>query len=367
MFRRFASNIPDGANQLFLLHPVHLHALVELAWNARLHVRDQPLGHPAHRSNIPGLPLLALGSPLAPLIIGNGDRDDDNTKHDGTVRWEHLVYAYMIENTRVFEIFRRVLDEFLHGERLGTANSASQHWLRNTEALLYRDPPSFFVAALTSSLRPDDAATRRNLYKRLLGMELNQGRDDGGPVDFVRAEAVNNELTATFEDLLHEVWIGIINVDNNSGSNPTDDAKIADLAEKMHDMLRARRQNGTLSPEEFVAVTKASWLHLTLESNFPIIETLRAEATSPEQRLFKIAERVGLPAHGLAKSFFDIADPISRILIQIETGTYNNADAASALYSQADNGPEADMRTIIRHWSTITGRDVKAGKVAATA
>ena len=34
--------------------------------------------------------------------------------------WDHLIYAYMIENTRICEIFRRVVHEFTHGEKLGT-------------------------------------------------------------------------------------------------------------------------------------------------------------------------------------------------------------------------------------------------------
>jgi hypothetical protein len=112
-----------------------------------------------------------------------------------------------------------------------------------------------------------------------------------------------------------------------------------------------------------------SWFHLTLEfDQSPIVRSLRAEAAGLENRLFKIAERVGLPAHGLSKSFFDIADPISRLLTQIEQGRYANGDAVRALYDRESfpGGPESDMRTIITHWTAITGRDVKARKVAAS-
>ena len=85
-----------------------------------------------------------------------------------------------------------------------------------------------------------------------------------------------------------------------------------------------------------------SWFHLTVDSDLPIIQDLRAQATSPEERLFKIAQRVGLPAHGLSKSYFDIADSISRILIEIETGIFNDPAAAPALYTPAR--AEADPR-----------------------
>jgi hypothetical protein len=87
-----------------------------------------------------------------------------------------------------------------------------------------------------------------------------------------------------------------------------------------------------------------------------------------ENRLFKIAQLVGLPAHGLSKSFFDIADPLSRLLIEIEMGLYNKAGGVRPLYDRVlfPLGPEPDLRTIITHWTAITGRDVKARKVASS-
>ena len=134
-------------------------------------------------------------------------------------------------------------------------------------------------------------------------------------------------------------------------------------------MLQSRRLSGNLSREEFAFVSMMSWFHLTLEvNNSPIVSSLRAEAVGVENILFKIAERVRLPAHGLSKSFFDIADPISRLLIQIEMGTYNVTPAVRALYDRVTfpAGPEPDMRTIITHWTAITGHDVKARKVATS-
>lgn len=127
-------------------------------------------------------------------------------------------------------------------------------------------------------------------------------------------------------------------------------------------MLTNCRTYGNLSRVELTSVSMMSWFHLTVQDNFPIIASLRAEATSPEQRLFKVAERVGLPAHGLSKSFFDIADPISRILILIETGGLNTLPAAPA--PPFATNVQEDLNTIITHWSIITGHDMKSGKVA---
>jgi len=358
MFRRFAGSVPNGANTLFLLHPAELAYLVELSWDRRLHDVSRNRGEPRHRSNLPGL-FGAFGSATGGGLSVIGSRSQPTN-----VQWEHLIYAYMIENTRVYDVFRRVLLEFLTGERRGVPDPASQHWLRNTEELFYGGFAPFTISAITSRPRDDPDPTRRNAYQRMFDMDLNHGGDDNRPYPYPRAEAANRSFVATFEEFLREIWIGIVNVRNQTGANPTDDAKIADLADKLRDMLLSRRQNGNLSREEYVFVTMLSWFHLTLEFNSPIVVTLRAEATSPEQRLFKIAERVGLPAHGLSKSYFDIADPISRILILIEDGAFTNAAAVPALYTPTSGGPARDIGTVITHWSAISGRDMKAGKVS---
>jgi hypothetical protein len=281
----------------------------------------------------------------------------------------------MIENTRIYEIFRRVLHELLHGEKLGAANSDTQMWLRNTEELFYGDGSPFAITNISSHIRSDLGASRRNAYQRMFGMDLNHGADEGQPYSFVKANAANSEFVKTFEELLREVWIGMTHTKATAAARPTDDPKIASLATKLHDMLMGRRQYGNLSREEFAFVSMMSWFHLTVEGDLPISKDLKAEASGPEQRLFKIAHRVGLPAHALSRSLFDIADPLSRILIQIETGRYNsnNVSIVPELYTEGSRypagfepepGPERDLRTIINHWSIITGRDMKAKKVA---
>ena len=373
MFRTFARFLPNGARDLVQFHPADLTAVLELAWDRRSNRQNLELGDPFHRSDLLNFGTTWFGSNLftgaAPTPVAgqaNLNLIIDAINLACPILWDHLIYAYMIENTRIYEIFRRVVYEFLHGEKLGVPGSAeSQRWLRATEELFYRDPPPLFITAVTGYVRPDIQATRRNAYQRMFGMDLNHGTDDNKPYPYVKAEAANSEFVSTFEELLREVWIGIENVNNLSGANPKDDAKIADLAEKLHDMLRTRRETGNLSREEFVFVSWMSWFHLTLDSDLEIIRDLRAQATSPEERLFKIAQRVGLPAHGLSKSYFDIADSISRILIEIETGIFTDPAAVPALYTPAvgGGGPNEAMLTIIRHWSIITGREMKARRV----
>jgi hypothetical protein len=378
MFRRLAAK--TSAADVIGLHPVELMALLEQAWNARLNVASESLGHPNRRSDLSGLAiptlpaaglaaapastaLFAAASPAPPSPFGAVAGVLSNAV---AVQWDHLIYAYMIENTRIYEILRRVVHEFMHGEKLGVPRPATQAWLRNTEELFYRDPPPFSITTLSSHIRPDLRASRRNAYHRVFGMDLNHGQENGQPYPYVKVDKANTEFVSTFEELLREVWVGYTYRDTNNSANPTDDAKIARLAHALHDMLITRRQNGNLAREEFFYVSMMSWFHLTVESDLPIIEDLRATGASPEERLFKIAQAVGLPAHGLSRDYFEIADEISRVLIAIETGTLNTPGAARAFYDPAAASTLADlMISVITHWSTITGRDMKARKAAS--
>lgn len=377
MFRQLARAVANGAGILVKLHPLELSTLLELAWNSRFNDAEKQPGHPDRRSDIAGLNDVqiraVLEAPNTPAKPFNDWLRDSN--QSGKLRWPHLIYAYMIENTRIHQIFQRVLHELLHAEKLGSASSETLMWLRNTDELLYGDGSPFAITNLSSHIRSDLAASRRNAYQRMFGMDLNHGNDEGQPYSYIKANASNSEFVKTFEELLREVWIGMTHTKATAAARPTDDPKIASLATKLHDMLMGRRQYGNLSREEFAFVSTMSWFHLSVENDLPISRDLKAEASGPEQRLFKIAQRVGLPAHALSRSLFDIAEPISRILVQIETGRYisDNVSNVPELYTEGSKypagfdpepGPERDMRTIINHWSIITGRDMKAKKVA---
>jgi hypothetical protein len=381
MFRNLAvaAKVPNGAAKLVSLHPAELTALLEQAWNLRVNLTLPPTGHPDHRSDTPGLAIPKMPLPvLAPPSLEGPNQDPakefttvltDTTRNEiGTpgVRWDHLIYAYMIANTRIRPIFRRVVHELLHGEKFGAPREDTQLWLRNTEELFFRDPPPFSITTITSYIRPSIDITERQAYYRMFGMDLNHGNDDNSPYPYVKVAAANKEFVTSFEELLRETWIGFINRSTTSGANPTDDAKIENLARTLNSQLLDRRRFGNLSREEFYLVAMMSWFHLTLENNnLPIIRDLRAEGSTPEQVLFKIAQMVGLPANGLADHYFQIADSISAVLIAIETGTLQVPGAARAFYDPTvPNNLSGAMNTIITHWSAITGHDVKAGKVA---
>lgn len=363
-----SADTQNAALKVFDLHPLQLARLLEETWFMRTDTNGRPSL---------ALPPELLLDQLESGIQLNGPNDifpifPDNETGDVGRRaiWNHLIYAYMIENTRIFEIMGRVLQEYLHGETLEVPSDATQRWLRATEDLFYRDAPSAGVHALTSWVRPDIRASRRNAYFRFFGMDLNHGTPDNRPYPFEKAKAANREFVAILEEFLREIWKGIENSINTSGVNATDDAAIASLAKQLFDMLRVRRRNGNLSREEFVHVTTLSWFHLTVEFDSPLVRDLKAEASSPEERLRKIGERVSLPAHAKSESYFILSETLSRLLIAVELGLFNSPANVRGLYAPptpaTPNALREDVMAIITHWSMATGRDLKAGKVTAS-
>jgi len=47
------------------------------------------------------------------------------TANTYTTTWEHLVYAYLIENTSIYEIFAKVIHEYTSGENLSPTFAAN--------------------------------------------------------------------------------------------------------------------------------------------------------------------------------------------------------------------------------------------------
>ena len=270
--------------------------------------------------------------------------------------WPHLIYAYMVESTNIVGIFRQVLTEWVNGGRLSIPSPETQRWIRATEALFFSSSFPFSVRAVTSQIRPDSEAVRRNAYYRLLGMDLTHRDRDGRPYSYVRPESANREFASTFESLLIEVWNAFANRTNSSGPNTTDEAGIAETLRRLTGMLQSQRRNGALSREEFDAVAFLSWLHLTVEFDSYVIQDLNAQAPSPAERLAKIGERVGIPAHSRSDSFFRIADPISVIVRDIENGVLTGNAGAQSLYLGLYSRP---LMSVLTHWSTLTGRNIK--------
>jgi hypothetical protein len=259
----------------------------------------------------------------------------------------------MLENTRIVDIFQRVLFEWLHGERLPNPSIYTQRWIQATEQLFFSEPWSYSVRAIGSRIRPDIGSVRRNAYYRMLGMDLNHGAEDGRPYPYLKADAANRDFAALFEALLIEAWRGYVNVPNLLAANDTDNAAIRTLVRRLREMLLARRYQGNLSRVEFDSVALASWLHLTIEYDTEVVANLSAQAAGLADRLKNIGERVGMPAHSRSDSYIRLAEPMSRLLHAIEATAFDNAQDLYAGYLAGD------LVEIVTHWSVATGRNIK--------
>ncbi len=304
--------------------------------------------------NVPGVP--PFPQTLLPNRTDLSDAVLDNDSAKGPSAWHHLIYAFLVENTRLYELVGLVIRSFAEGESLGVASSVSQRWLGTTEALFYRqqaahDHTSF--TTLTSDSRSDGRSIRRNAYFRMFGMELNHGTDNNQPYPYTRPKLANSEFVTTFEALLRELWIAIINQGTTS-TDLTDDGAVIDHTRQLRVMLNNRRINGTLSREEFSAVATLDWLRLAVSFNSPILLDLRSEAASEAERIFKVAEQVGLPASSKSDDYLSLAVPATVFLRSIELGIYT--DVASYITLPASRKVVND---IITHWSSATGKVMK--------
>jgi hypothetical protein len=350
MFRQIGAAL--GQAQLLRLTAGELAARLEGVWAARARAAS------------------VLSYPIPPVPPGTaaGIRPSEVN-----LVWDHLIYAYLIENTRADDIIRRVIFEATHGERLRVPrNSTTYEWLRSTEELFFSYGPPLLAGSTMGVIRPDSRLTRRNAYFRMFGMDLNHGGLDGAQITYHKPDNVNRDFVSVFENFLRETWRAIENSRNAVGPNPTDGGAIADLATRLQTMLNERRGGSAVAPnlarEEFSAVAAMSWLHHLVDFDNEVLEDFQAVGTSPEERLGRLGERVGVPAHAHSHSYFILAPVVSLLLIEIESGAYSDPSRAEALFLPATGNPiRTDILTIIDHWSRATGRNLKAGPITASA
>ena len=394
MFRTLARLLNDPtltnpnapySDQVFRIHPYQLSQWLEQTW---------AFAEAATFANIPGqqpflgdpgiVPALALPTtPTNPFddFLRSGirpapggapvDRFDDAPSPGESpplpLPWEHLFYAYLIENTGVIEILGEIVRRFAAGETLETPSLDTQRWLRATEELFFRDPPLFHLTGLTSQVRPNLQVTRRNAYWRLLGMDLSHPPAGGSEQVWKRDVGVANlRFHELWVDFLRAVWTAIENAKNTSGANPTDDAYVLEVSQYLRDLLQMRRRGGNLAREEFVHVSTLSWFHLTVDLDSPVIVDLRAQGTDAADRLIKLGDRVGIrpPAH--ARELFELAELAAGLVRFVELGYFNSPVNVQALYA-APSQLRDDVQRIIDLWEMATGTTLKASAVRVVA
>jgi hypothetical protein len=293
----------------------------------------------------------------------------------------HLIYAFLLENTRIAQIFEKLLTLFTHDEKLAkTTNEAEFRWLVNTEALFYKDAPSASYRSITGSVRPFSEGSRRNAYQRMFGTDLGFGDlKNSGPYPYTKASVSNQTFTALLENFLSEFWQAYTNARNEVGPNTTDIAHITETALRLQEMLMSRRTNRTdfagyrfynLSKEEYSATIMMSWLHYIIAGDTPIVTWLNCSANTPGERLINIGNRVELPAHSKSVALIEIAAPMAGLLRSVEIGDFTNqAWTNQIIHANVPNYVPAptpqqtviinNILTIINNWEKITGHKIK--------
>jgi hypothetical protein len=289
----------------------------------------------------------------------------------GVFLWDHLIYAYLVESTGIIEILADVVRRYVTGESLPLPHIETTAWVRGTEDLFFRDPPLFRVGSLTSQLRPDARINRRNAYWRMFGLDLPHPTPgiDGQPWKLTAGAAANTRFLEIWNELLRQVWLGIENEKNTSGSKPTDSNYIAYLCQTIGQMLRLRRRGGMLSREEFSYVCMLNWFHLTVETDTSVVTDLSATAGTvggnPADRLAAVGRIVGIEPSRQARELFELADLVSPLLWAIELQVFDDPIQAEMLFRLHDLGPTvtpiiaATLNRIIDLWQSATGERVK--------
>lgn len=296
----------------------------------------------------------------------------------------HLIYAYLLENTRVVQIMEKLLILYQHDEKLRKAttpdNQLAFQWIMNTEHLFFKYLSGFSFWNISSKIQSDAEAARRNAYFRMFGMDLAFGHmHTNASVDYHKAEFNNQGFIVLFERFLTEIWQAYTNAKNQVGPNSTDLYSICDTAQKMQEMLMSRRTTENsfenyryfnLSRIEYASVVMMAWFYEVISYDSPLVQFLRCNGNTPGERLINIGKKVGVNAHSKAEGLLDIAPPMNTLLRRIEFGDYNpdnESQVSSIITSQADGlsptDPNrlalADLLAIINNWEKATGHRIK--------
>ena len=346
-------NNQGAAEQILRAHPAALARVLEESWYAQADAMDPSPEPPANAQAADVL------FELAPASMGNLAIAEELSANLANIadesNWEHLIYAYFIENTGVIEVFRRIISEHFIDEKLPVPDTPASEWIHATEDLFFRDTSYFPILNISSEIRPDKSAIRRNAYYRMFGFDLDHTMEPGR--NFSKATAANAGFVINLEHLLREAWIGRMHV-GSFDADPTDVAEMSRTWTLLSEMLRTRKEGTRLVREEFVAVAMMSWFDLTLSYNTPAVRWLRATAESSTERLARIASLVGLRPNPRARHYFDLAPRMSILLRTIEANPAPFPADVQALYS---GGVLSDtVAEITNLWSLARGTNLKA-------
>ena len=290
----------------------------------------------------------------------------------------HLIFAYLVENTRILQIFERMIERYLHDEDFGIADhTLAFNWIQNSERLFFKND-SLRSSNVRSLIRPSADATRRNAYWRMFGMDLAFGdiNSTSGQLPYTKARTSNQQFIPVFEKYLSEIWQSFINANNSSGVNTADINIVIDLATQLRELLVARRGNVgsssyanlNLSREEFSSVLMTSWFTFIVSDDTPVVQFLKCQSSTIGERLIKIGNKVGIPAHNKCQTLFEMAGAAANILRVIEEGgVFDDPARMPDIFrslippggTDEDKNFMSDFLTVINNWEKATGHKIK--------
>jgi hypothetical protein len=302
---------------------------------------------------------------------GNPIYFDKQGKYIGYYPNMHLMYAYMMENTKIVQIFEKIILMYQNGEDLtipmNNTNLLSRPWLDNTHLLFYSNSP-YAIWNNSSLLGSNFEAIRRNAYHRIFGLDLNHGIGENNtqPVLYSRANHTNSSFIAQLENFLKLCWQMIINFSNTSSVNTTDLIALQEQSNALKNMLLARRTTENnldnypvlnLSKVEYASVVMMHWLNHAISYNSPIVKEMGAEGVTAAERLSRLGQKVNIPCHTKAGNFLDLAPLLATLLRLIEI------DEVDTSYITAIAKPStreyALITTILHNYQLATSRDLK--------
>lgn len=330
-----------GPVDVFDLHSSAITGLLEDIWAARYLETSGAYAMPPDeraRARIGAAVSTAVRRAYAGIPIANGVRPGEiaqargwpsgGTGHSG---YDHLIFALCMETTNVYEIFAKVLAEFERGMALATLSTRGQNWLRRTRELFYTQQPPSSVLCLTSDINPDVRAARDRAYRLLFGFGIDHPTYTGHAFPKVDVTTPNDGFRSTLVALFQEIWRSYVNARNTSGPDDADPEAVRLLAQELYGGLTTSRRYGFLDQAEFASVAAMSWFYLTLQADTPIITDLQAQASTPWDRLTRLAARVGMPVHPHVRHLILLAESLSPLLRLTEAGVFNGG-GVDALY-----------------------------------
>ncbi len=283
----------------------------------------------------------------------------------------HLMYAYMIENTKIFQIFEKVIAKYQMGEDLTIPYSNrdvnSRLWIENTNLLFFANSP-YSVWNESYNNENNFDSVRRNAFYRLFGMDLNHGIGENNtkPVVYHRANHFNGSFIEQLETFLKLCWQMMINYTNTSNLNTTDLIALQEQANSLRTLLLSRRttennmENYTmlnLSKVEYHSVVMAEWFNHAISYNSPIVMEMGAEGVTPAERLNRLAQKVGMNSHSKAANFLDLAPLLASLLRLLEMNEVDNSYLAAI--ANPLTRPYALITSILYNYQQATGKDLK--------